>query len=129
MGYPPSMGMPPHMMKGMPPGMPMDRAMFMREGPANAKEAEDWEKAYAEADEDAEMFEMFSRTYGQKHSAGPQMAPGAPMGRFDGPRPQAWADEFDSGAKFAEWDQIYRTSLYNHFYTLLPSFSHISRRL
>lgn len=111
------MGMPPpHMMKGMPPGMPMDRAMHMRDGPKVRdmdKDAEEWERAFAQADgrPDEELFAQFEQFYGR---APPPAMSHFPPGRMDGShaplRPQGnWSDEFAEQEKFAEFERIYRT--------------------
>lgn len=114
---------PPNMMKGMPNHPQMDpRAMFMREGPAHGQEAEEWEKAFADAGDDADAFEMFERAYGMQHAPGPRaMGARPPVGRFEAPRGQpGWADEFDQESKFTEFEHIYRTSNYPFTTSLAP---------
>lgn len=81
----------------------------------NAKTRDLWEQAYADVQGDEteeEMFKRFEHAYAARVGARP-MGPPMPISAASMPMAQqrgGWANEFEQESRFAEFEQVYRTS-------------------
>lgn len=127
---PPPMLLRGHGGKGVPGGHDLSANMdaMMMMGPRGMdgvpqewfKDAKSWDSAFAEAsgasESEAQMFERFDREFSANlaRNTGPRPGMHAPpqVLQSQAPRAQDWAHEFDQSEsnKFAEFEQIYRTS-------------------